>query len=74
MPHDMNGQQLQEGDVVTMRMRVKAVYPTETACNVTLVAVDGPVVEYKPEVSCNTKLVALVEKTAPAPELASEPA
>lgn len=59
MPHDMNGIHLQENDVVTMRMRVKAVYPTELACNVTLVAIDGPAGEYKPEVSCNTRLVAL---------------
>ncbi len=59
MPHDILGNELREGDVVMMRMRVSAVYPTEKACNVTLVAVDGPESEYKPVVSCNTKLVRL---------------
>lgn len=57
MPHDMHGRPLAEGDIVNMRMRVKALYPGETACNVTLVALDGAESEYKPEVACNTSLV-----------------
>lgn len=60
MPHDMHGRPLAEGDIVNMRMRVKALYPGETGCNATLVALDGAESEYKPEVACNTSLVSAI--------------
>ncbi|MBW3538759.1 MAG: hypothetical protein KY476_00665 [Planctomycetes bacterium] len=56
MPHDRNGQPLQEGDVVTLRGRLNQVYAQEDGCNVNVV-LDGPEGEYQPSISCNAKLV-----------------
>lgn len=36
MPHDINGDELHVGDLVTVRCRVKELHLTEEFCNVTL--------------------------------------
>lgn len=61
MPHDKNGTLLQKGDRVTMELEVQSISPGETACNVSLQAVERPEGEYAPSVTCNSRFVAKKE-------------
>jgi hypothetical protein len=36
MPHDLNGDELHIGDLVTVRCRVRQIHPTVDFCNLTL--------------------------------------
>lgn len=64
MPHDKNGTKIEEGDIITLRCRATNVQAsTETACNVTAEPLDGPTDEYRPRITCNTRLF---EKSPPA--------
>lgn len=40
MPHDLNGDELHVGDLVTVRCRVKSIVLTEDYCNVSLETVE----------------------------------
>ena len=40
MPHDANGNPLEKGDIVTIRLRVNEVFAGETACNVQLQTIE----------------------------------
>jgi hypothetical protein len=69
MPHDSNGRDLAAGQTVTMTFRVTAVHRAalgESTCNVDLDAVEPPAVAgtaepYLPRVTCNSRLVTVVE-------------
>lgn len=65
MPHDKNGQVLQAGDEVLVRMRVREVYPGADFCGVSLESVDG---EQQFSLTCQAKQCT---KDAP-PERATE--
>jgi hypothetical protein len=55
MPHDKLGQELREGDTVTLEMTVKALYPGAEMCNVQLVReIEG---EQQLSVLCQTSQV-----------------
>ena len=62
MPHDINGSELNVGDIVTVRCKVTAVHQQENACNVDLTALDGPHGEYKPSFVANSRSVVLLEQ------------
>lgn len=64
MPHDKNGKPLKKGDRVTMEFEVESISEGETACNVTLKAVEDDSGEYRPQVSCNSKLTKLLSLAA----------
>jgi acyl-CoA hydrolase len=57
MPHDCNGNKVEAGDIVTFRARVRDVYASETACNMTVEVEDEKGVgEYRPVMTFNTRL------------------
>lgn len=63
MPHDSRGVELQVGDRVTMELEVTGITPGEEACNGSFVAVpptEAAAGEYRPSLSCNTRLVTKV--------------
>jgi hypothetical protein len=62
MPHDSKGQEIRAGDRVTVEFEVTSVSQNETACNVSLQAVDvaNSGESYRPMVACNSKLVTKV--------------
>jgi hypothetical protein len=64
MPHDINGRELKQGDIVTLRARVENIYSPPSGCNVRVVAIDGPPEEYKPSITCNAKSVLLAAPPA----------
>lgn len=65
MPHDCTGEQIEKGDVVTLTFTVMDVQPTETACNVSLLAVPpaGFSEAYLPNLACNAGLVTKIDPT-----------
>jgi hypothetical protein len=71
MPHDKNGQVLNEGDLVSVSARVKSISTGEEYCNVMLETVepmypgDSSIV-----LSLNAKQVELVERPSPADAVA----
>ncbi len=64
MPHDKNGKQIQQGDIVNLRCRVDQVQAGEDACNVNLIALDGNESDYKPSIACNARSLELVQPPA----------
>lgn len=61
MPHDINGDNLVVGDIVTLRAKVLDLYNTENGgCNINLQIVGEA--DYKPLVTCNSKLTE-IDKT-----------
>ena len=59
MPHDKNGTELHVGDLVSVTAKVTSVSPSEDQCNVSM-EVQGPDEQYRPSMTCNSKLVAKV--------------
>lgn len=55
MPHDKNGDELQEGDVVSLLCRVKSVQPNTDYCNCTLETVEEMAGSGKTTIVINTR-------------------
>jgi len=63
MPHDCKGNELQPGNEVILRLRIREISLSEVACNVFADAIDvAGCCEYAPTLSCNSRLF---EKVAP---------
>ena len=63
MPHDCKGRQVNVGDEVIFRARVKRVDANKTACNIDVVFLDvANIGEYTPTVCCNTRLAEVVSE------------
>lgn len=57
MPHDANGNEIKQGDLVMLRCEVLEVYEGEEVCNVKVQALDGEtppgIANWKPVLTCN---------------------
>ncbi len=63
MPHDRNGDEIQEGDIVMLECVVDKVYPQADFCNVTLKSVAARKPDGIQETfTCNAAVVELSEK------------
>lgn len=63
MPHDTNGVELKQGDIVTIQMTVRAVYPGAEMCNVTLVR--GGADEQALSLTCQARQVTKIGEVSP---------
>lgn len=71
MPHDVNGQQVENGSVVTLRAVISNLSPGEKACNCTFTVLlpRGVDEDYAPSFAGNTRLGAIDADPREAPAL-----
>lgn len=63
--HDRNGTPLKVGDIVTVKMRIRDVYPTSDYCNITFESVEGRKPDGMKEVLTGNAAVVVLQESAP---------